>query len=300
MGRRLRIFRVDAFTDTACAGNPACVVLDGEFLEEPAMLALTRELGGVDVAFVLPPDGIDGDLKVRFFTPRAETGLVGHATVAVHAVLDALGRPPARRQQQRGGIVEIERLSDAEGALYGFSQPLPARPGPLPGEQLTAILSALDLDTEALDPQLPAMVAGIGGNRALIGLRSGTSLVKVRPDLQRLAALSAAGCPTGYFLYSVAPAIAGCDSEARMFCPALGFPEDPVSGNAHALLAAHFSALGRFRDRLRAGLYTGRQGHHMGRPGMLTVRLTEQSAGSEQVRVAGRARIVFEATLDLG
>jgi hypothetical protein len=33
---------------------------------------------------------------------------------------------------------------------------------------------------------------------------------------------------------------------------------------------------------------------------MLTVRLTEQSAGSEQVHVAGRARIVFEATLDFG
>ncbi len=297
MSRHVPVFRADAFTSLPCTGNPACVVLDADSLDDHTMQSLCRELGGVDVAFVLAADDSDHDVRVRFFTPRAETGLVGHATIATHAVLDALGRPAARRQKQRGGIIEIERLSDAQGTLYGFSQPLPPLHGALPAEQLIDILQALGVEQEALDPLCPAVIAGPGGNRALIALRSGATLAQMRPDLKRLAALSAAGSAVGFFVYSLAPAIAGCDSESRMFCPALGISEDPVSGNAHAMLAAHLQALGRFPGR--TGQFTGRQGHHMGRPGVLAVRLGADAAGAQRVRVAGHARVVFEATLEL-
>jgi PhzF family phenazine biosynthesis protein len=83
-----------------------------------------------------------------------------------------------------------------------------------------------------------------------------------------------------------------------MFCPALGIAEDPVSGNAHALLAAQLCAVGRMPERSGTREFTARQGHHMGRPGTLSVRVSAASSGGERVRVAGRARIVFEATLD--
>jgi PhzF family phenazine biosynthesis protein len=299
MSSGVRIFRVDAFTAVPCAGNPAAVVLDAESLDEPRMQSITRELGGVDAAFVLPPDGADHDLRVRFFTPRAETGLVGHATVALHAVLDALDYPPLRRQKQRGGMVEIERLNEPAGARYAFSQAGAPLHGSLPSDQLAAVLSALGIDRAELDPDCPNMVAGAGASRALIGLRTGTTLARLRPDLSRLAALSGAGGPAGYFVYSLAPAIADCDSEARMFCPALGIAEDPVSGNAHAMLAMHLHALGRIPARSGAHEFTGRQGHHMGRPGVLTVRVVDDRAGAPQVRVAGSARLVFKAALQL-
>jgi PhzF family phenazine biosynthesis protein len=299
MSRRVRIFRVDAFTTAPCTGNPAGVVLDGEPLDERSMLSVTRELGGVDVAFVLPPDGADHDLRVRFFTPRAETGLVGHATVAVHAVLDALGYPLRRRQKQRGGMVDIERLIGSQGTRYAFSQPPPPLHGPLPADQLTMVLAALGLDGAELDPDCPTVVAGTGGSRALIALRTGAALTRLRPDLSRLSALSAAGSPAGFFVYSLAPSIPDCDSEARMFCPALGIPEDPVSGNAHAMLVTQLHALGRIPDRRGALEFTGRQGHHVGRPGVVTVDTVGNAASVRQVRVAGSASIVFDAKLIL-
>ena len=299
MSKRVRIFRVDAFTTVPCTGNPAGVVLDAEALGDHQMQSLTRELGGVDVAIVLPPDGADHDLRVRFFTPRAETGLVGHATVAVHAVLDALGYPLRRRQKQRGGIVEIERLNGSQGTRYAFSQPPPPLHGPLPTDQLIRILATLGLDGADLDPDCPTVVAGPGGSRALIAVRTGATLARLRPDLSRLSALSAAGNPAGFFVYSLAPSIPDCDSEARMFCPALGITEDPVSGNAHAMLLTQLHALGRIPDRGGAMEFTGRQGRHMGRPGEVTVRIVDHPAGVRQVRVAGNARIVYDATLDL-
>jgi PhzF family phenazine biosynthesis protein len=299
MSRRVRVFRVDAFTTTPCTGNPAAVVLDAQFLDESDMHSITRELGGIDAAFVLPPDAADHDLRLRFFNPRSETSLVGHATVAVHAVLDALGYPQSQRQKQRGGIVDIERLDGPHGRCYAFSQPPPALQGPLPTGRLAPLLTALGVHSAELDPECPTVVAGTGGSRALIAVRSGDTLARLRPDMSRLAALSATGSPAGFFVYTLVPAIGDCDTEARMFCPALGIAEDPVSGNAHAMLATHLHALGRIPVRSDRMEFTGRQGHYIGRPGMLTVRVAADASGVRQVRVAGRARIIFDATLEL-
>jgi PhzF family phenazine biosynthesis protein len=298
LSRRVRVFRVDAFTSVPCTGNPAAVVLEAEGLDTQRMQAITCELGGVDAAFVLPPDAPDHDLRVRFFNPRAETGLVGHATVAVHAVLETLGCPGVRRQKQHGGIVAIERLAGPAGTRYAFSQPPAPLHGPLQAGQLGPVLQALGLEPEELDPTCATVVAGAAGSRALIAVRSGATLARLQPDLPKLAALTAAGCPAGFFVYSLAPAIADCDTEARMFCPALGIPEDPVSGNAHAMLAVHLLAVRRFPDRSGALEFTGRQGHHLGRPGVLTVSVSEGPDQLRQVQVAGGARVVFDAALD--
>jgi PhzF family phenazine biosynthesis protein len=262
------------------------------------MQAIAREQG-FDTAFILPADGADHDLRLRFFTPRAEAGFVGHATLAAHAVLEALGRPPARRQKQRSGIVEMERIDGPAGRGYAFSQPLPSLAGPLAADRLAAMLDALGLRGDGLDDALPAVVAGSGSTRALIAVRAGATLARLRPDLSRLAALSAAGGPAGYFVYTLAPAVPDCDTEARMYCPAIGIAEDPVSGNAHAMLAAHLCALGQWPASGRAREFTGRQGHHVGRPGRLDVRVDPGSGAAQRVRVAGNATIVMEARLEL-
>ena len=300
MSRRVRVFRVDAFCTRAFAGNPAAVVPEAQSLTDGEMQALTRELGGVDAAFVLPADADDHDLRLRFYTPRAETGFVGHATIAAHAVLEALGRPPCRRQKQRGGVVEIERLDSAAGRQYAFSQPPPPATGALSNDRLAPMLAALGLGADQLDPQLPAVLAGSGAARALIAVRSGATLARLQPDDAALVALTAAGNPSGYFLYTLAPAQPDCDTEARMFCPAIGISEDPVSGNAHALLAAHLHAAGKLPGAPGSLEFTGRQGHHLGRPGVVAVRVELADGVLRRVRVAGGACIVMDAQLELG
>ena len=84
-----------------------------------------------------------------------------------------------------------------------------------------------------------------------------------------------------------------------MFCPAIGIPEDPVSGNAHALLGAYLYALGLLAADDTGARFIARQGHHMGRPGVLTVTVHADGARLRAVEVAGSAVIVFAAVIEL-
>ena len=297
--RRVRIFQVDAFTTQLFAGNPAGVVLDARLLDEREMALLARELGSADTAFVLPPDGADHDLRVRFFTPRGETVFVGHATIAVHAVLDSLGLPLCRRQKQSAGLAEIERLPGSQGTRYAFSRPPPILGAAIARDTLLQIVTALGMTPDELDTGCPPVVAGATGSRALIAVRDGAVLARLKPDLAALSVLSAAGCPPGFFVYTLAPAVADCDTEARMFCPAIGIDEDPVSGNAHTLLAMHLLALQRVPERAGQLEFISRQGHHMGRAGVIEVRVERDAGNVRRVRIAGGARIVTEATMEL-
>ncbi len=299
MARRIRIFQVDAFTSQVFTGNPASVVLDAQLLEEQELQAIARELRGGDTAFVLPPDAPDHDLRVRFFTPRAEAAFVGHATIAVHAVRATLGLAPCHRQKQRSGIVATGGLAAEHGPRFFFSQAPPPLQGAFAGGSAEAVLAALGLAAGDLDPLCPVITAGERGARALIAVRDGAILARLRPELARLAALSADGCPPGFFVYTRSPAVPDCDTEARMFCPAIGIDEDPVSGNAHALLAMYLHSLGLMPQRPERLGFTGRQGHHLGRPGVVDVLMHRADAGIGSVQIEGCAAIAFEASIAL-
>jgi PhzF family phenazine biosynthesis protein len=302
MSRNYRVFQVDAFTDRPFCGNPAGVVLDADTLSPTEMQAIARELNNGDTAFLLAPDADDHDLRVRFFTPRTEAGFVGHATLAAHAVLASLGAPACPRQKQRTGIVTISReasASDAGGERFGFAQPPPRLQGPPVAPLLERALAALGLQPAELDPRLPPVVVGEASTRLLIALADPARLATLQPSQATLAACTAEGAPPGYFAYAVAGSGASLATEARMFCPALGIPEDPVSGNAHAMLAHWLCARGLVAATGATARFMGRQGHHMGRPGQLQVDIAFESGAPRSVRISGRAAIVFEARLSL-
>src|ERR1700704_3268435 len=107
--RILRIFQVDAFTATRFTGNPATVVLDADGQSDATLLAIAREFSHAEVVFVSAATGPDHDVRLRFFNARKEMPFVGHATVAAHSVLLALGRRPvgAYRQHSGTGIIEV-------------------------------------------------------------------------------------------------------------------------------------------------------------------------------------------------
>ncbi len=82
-----------------------------------------------------------------------------------------------------------------------------------------------------------------------------------------------------------------------MFCPALGIPEDPVSGNAHAMLAAYLWDLGQLSKTSTA--FVGHQGRQMKRPGRVNVKLEVDQGSLVAAHIGGSAVIVSEATLAL-
>ena len=300
MSRQVRVFQVDAFTTQRFGGNPAGVVLDADALTDTEMQLLARELNNGDSAFLLQPDADDHDLRVRFFTPRTEAAFVGHATIAAHAVLAQLGLPPARRQKQRSGVVNIDLERDASGDLQiAIAQPPPVLQHAPPAAALAEALAALGISAAELDPRAPPIIAGTGSTRLLLALNEGATLARVQPDLSALAALSPTIGAPGYFLYSLRPAIGNCDTEARMFCPALGINEDPVSGNAHGMLGAYLWQQGLLPVAKSGAHFTGAQGHHMGRAGRVRIDVHTTADKLSGVSIRGQAVVVFETRVSL-
>ncbi len=190
-------------------------------------------LNNGDTAFVLPASAADHDIGVRFFTPRKEAPFVGHATLAAHAVL-AQSLPQAlRRQKGRTGIVEVQALPDGGFSIRQSAPPLGRT---LASAELEQVLSLLGLAREQLDADCPARIAGTASTRLLLGVREAQALDAMQPQLAALGALSPQLGAQGYFVFTRSSRVQGCATEARMFCPALGIDEDPVSGNAHAML----------------------------------------------------------------
>ncbi len=123
-----RVFQVDSFARQIFGGNPAGVVPEAEGLTEEQMRKIARELNNSETAFVLPAEGPDHDLLVRFFTPATEVPLCGHATVAAHYVLASLGleAPGTVRMKTGAGILPITVEKDGEGFSVIMGQGKPA------------------------------------------------------------------------------------------------------------------------------------------------------------------------------
>jgi PhzF family phenazine biosynthesis protein len=294
MSRTLRIFQVDAFTSTPFTGNPATVVLDGQGLSDEQMRAVAREFAKGDAAFVLPATGPDHDLTVRFLMPGKEAPFVGHATLAAHAVLARQSPQPLRRQSGRSGIVEVRALADGR---FSISQPPPqlAR-SPSPGE-IHALLPLLGLSASDLDVQCPPRIVGTASTRLIIALTDIAALDSLRPRLPELASMSGPLGAQGYFLFTRNGAGRDCLTESRMFCPLLGIDEDPVSGNAHAMLAVLLHEVGLLPAEAGRARFAGAQGRHVNRPGRVEVTVAIDPSGRPQaVSIAGQAVVVLEGS----
>src|SRR5260221_13097315 len=130
-------YHVDAFTGELFAGNPAGVCIVPAFLADSIMQKIAAEIRHSETAFVVAR--ADGDFDLRWFTPKVEVDLCGHATLASAYVL-ALRKYnlwPVRFHTS-SGILTIAQVQDS------FEMDFPARP-PQPCETPIDLLPALGL-----------------------------------------------------------------------------------------------------------------------------------------------------------
>jgi PhzF family phenazine biosynthesis protein len=300
MARKIQVHQVDAFTREPFTGNPTGVVLNADVLGEAQMLAIARELNNAETAFILSPDGDDHSVRARFFTPRSEAGFVGHATVAAQYVLSRRHDAPRwQRQKSKAGIVDIEVRGTGPERRIAIRRSPPTLGRELNDRERLAVLDALALASESHDPRLPLRIVGATGTRLLIGVRGPEPLKHLKPDLQRLTTLSAQIGAAGYFVFAITPNAADHLTESRMFCPALGIAEDPVSGNAHGLLGAYLAHLGILQRTAERARFSGIQGHSLHRPGRVEVELEYRDDALAGVWISGQAVSIFETEIEL-
>ncbi|HSZ09407.1 MAG TPA: PhzF family phenazine biosynthesis isomerase [Steroidobacteraceae bacterium] len=299
----MRIFQVDAFTATRFTGNPAIVALDADGQSETTMRAVAREFSHAEVAFVFAATGADHDLRLRFFNARKEVPFVGHATIAAHAVLLTLGRRNIGicRQHSGTGIIEvsaqIEQRASGPETVVEFRQSVAELDAPLPFKTTLRVAEAVKLPATQLHEIMPARLARKGSTRLLVPIADPRHLDNLSPNFDTLVSLGSELGAEGFFLFALNRDSDELWTESRMFCPALGVPEDPVSGNAHAMLAAYLWDLGQFGRK--SPTFMGRQGYQMKRPGQVRVRLDVDKGSLAAVRIAGTATIITEGTLAL-
>ncbi|HET9637774.1 MAG TPA: PhzF family phenazine biosynthesis protein [Allosphingosinicella sp.] len=279
----LRFVQVDAFADKPFTGNPAAIVPLLEWLPDEILQAIAMENNLSETAFTVPAGDGQADFDLRWFTPTTEVDLCGHATLASgHVFME--GRDSIVFRTRKAGLLTVAR----EGDGYALSLPLTnvkrateAQMRDVIARDGASIVDVIARDgaSDSAPPELYLSCDGVEGVAILL-FPDEAAVRKCRPDMKRLAEID-------YMAIVTAPGApdSGYDVVSRVFVPAWGVDEDPVTGSAHAALMPFWT------NRLRRQHFTAFQASKRG--GHLTVR---REHGDRAV-LGGRCVTVIEGML---
>lgn len=295
----LRVYQIDAFTTRRYQGNPAGVVANATGLNDRQMQLIARELNNSETAFILPAEGPDHDLRIRFFTSTTEVPVCGHATLSAHYVLALEGGGTGLRRQLTGaGVQRVETTAEDGDYRIAIEQNPPTFRSPLPSSLVGAVATALNLGTDDLDPRCPLQFVSTGHGKLLVGVRERSTLQALQPDATRLLELGARIGSRGFFAFTLdTPDDDEAHTWGRMFAPAIGIGEDPVTGNANGPLGAYLVKHGLIEARGESVRYRARQTAGNGRTGWMDVVVRVDAGAPVGVRIEGRAVQCFRTTL---
>lgn len=260
-----KLFQIDAFTAQRFGGNPAAVVPLTTWLPDRTMQLLARENNLAETAFFVPLDQPD-TFHLRWFTPKTEVQLCGHATLATaYAIFNCLKTNHSDRLsfQSLSGWLHVHR--DGDWLTLDF-----------PTDLLLA--SALPEAASRAFHIQPREVYH-GREDYLMVYDTEAEVLSLDPDFRALGRLPDRG------FIATAP---GTESDfiSRCFFPAFGIDEDPVTGSAHTTLTPYWAnRLGK--NALSAIQRSERQGH---------LKCTLQG---ERVLISGQAVLYLEGQFSL-
>ncbi|MDX1568884.1 MAG: PhzF family phenazine biosynthesis protein [Xanthomonadales bacterium] len=251
---KVPLFQVDAFTDVVFAGNPAAVCPLTAWPPDSVMQSIAAENNLSETAFFVAAGDVN---ELRWFTPTTEVKLCGHATLASgHVIMTEFDAAASSvRFSTRSGQLVVSR-----GDAQGYRMDLPAQASS-PADAPEGLAAALGMEPKAV---------WRAGEDYLCELDSASEVVGLRPAMDALASVAARG------IIVTAPG-EETDFCSRFFGPAVGVPEDPVTGSAHCALAPFWAErLGK--SRLTAAQLSRRGG-----------RLVAEVAGARVILEAGCA-----------
>ncbi|MDR7866406.1 MAG: PhzF family phenazine biosynthesis protein [Sporomusaceae bacterium] len=257
------IYQVDAFTAKPYRGNPAAVCLLDKAADAAWMQDVAAEMNLSETAFIFP----EGDgYRLRWFTPKSEVKLCGHATLATaHVLFREQGAP----QDRPINFYTLSGLLTA-GLRDGMIElDFPASPV-VPCEAPPGLVEALGVQ--------PVFV-GRGDDDYLVEVATEQEVRDAAPDFARLVKTPCRGV-----ILTALSRSGEYDFVSRFFAPAVGVSEDPVTGSAHCRLVPYWQA------KLNRDEFTAYQASARG--GFLKV-----AARGERVSIRGHAVTVFAGGL---
>jgi PhzF family phenazine biosynthesis protein len=259
---QLPLYQIDAFIGTGCRGNPAAVVPLDDWLEDDALQFIAEENGLSETAFIRREGEHWG---LRWFSPTTEVQLCGHATLASAYVLwKHLGEPGKELHfRTRSGQLTARRAGDQ------VAIELPEAPAvPVTDSTTSAVWQALGRHGRVV----------LKGDFLLAVLEDADAVRALAPDFLAVRELPLPG------LIATAPGSESVDFVSRVFAPALGIPEDPVTGSAHCTLVPYWA-------------------ERLGRPNLHALQVSSRGGElfctleSGRVVLAGRAKTYLEGRI---
>lgn len=255
------LYQVDAFSPELFKGNPAAVCPLDDWIPDDLMQQIALENNLSETAFLVRENGQYG---LRWFTPRVEVDLCGHATLAAsHVLFEHRGfKEKTILFKTRSGILTVERH----------------------GEEIVMNFPA-NVPEEADPPQLLVEALGIApekcyrGQDYMLVFETENQIRAMDPDFMKLRDIDTRG------IIVTAPGTVA-HFVSRFFAPAVGINEDPVTGSAHTMLTPYWS------ERLNKKEMIARQLSERG--GELIVRMLE-----DQVGIAGQACTYLQGTIEV-
>ncbi|MBR0539144.1 MAG: PhzF family phenazine biosynthesis protein [Bacteroidales bacterium] len=276
----MRYYVVDAFTNQPFGGNPAGVVLleSERFPEEKLMLQIAAELRYSETAFIRRHS--DKEFTIRYFTPKAEVELCGHATIASFYLLhhEGLASGTCLCHTLAGDL----RIEAGEKVMMQMAMP-----------RIIATIEETDEIYKALgvsDYQLsmPMQIAYSGLPDLMIPLSDVNTLQTLNPDMEAITAITKKYDAVSFHVFAFAND--GYTAHVRDFAPLYGVPEESATGTANAALTYYLQQNGCLGIEAECAFM---QGEAMGRPSVVATQIRKNGT----IYVGGTAAIVAKGEL---
>jgi len=299
--KTFKIYQVDAFTKERFSGNPAGVVVNADGLNETQMQQIARELNNSETAFLFSPDDNDSDGLIRYFTPTSEVPICGHATIAAmyaKAIENKLDSCILRFKTKIGTLPFeiVKQDKDYQVIMTQGKFELSPAFDTITTQQL---LAALGLEHSDIDERCPVQIASTGHSKVMIGIKSRQKLNELNPNYSSLIALSKQLNCNGYFVFTFDSDDKDIFTHGRMFAPAIGINEDPVTGNANGPLGGYLiqNKIAGFQKDLFE--FNGKQGEKLNRPGVINVSVRIENDLPVLIKIKGNATVVFKTEIEI-
>jgi PhzF family phenazine biosynthesis protein len=266
----MKTFIVDAFTDQPFRGNPAGVCIAESPLSDDLMLKIAQELNLSETAFIRPL-GPEGIFAIRYFSPKMEIPLCGHATLASGRVVFATdGLAETHFINIQNLDLAVRASKDRISMVFPVYETRPA-------EAPTALLAALGVKVirnAAYNEETKILLLEISDSGVLAGLNPDfTALYRSHDSINGVVITAASGTD-------------GYDFHSRYFWPWSGTNEDPVTGGTHTFLTKYWAQ--------RLGKTRMKSFQSSQRSGFMDVELADG-----HVLISSQAVIVFEGWISV-
>lgn len=278
----MNILRIAAFSHHDKGGNPAGVVFCDEMPDEKEMLAIAKQVGYSETAFLTQ---VNDGWRIRYFAPEMEVSFCGHATIASGAVLgENFGEGVYRLITNRDEITVSVSKSDRSTFVATLQSPK-TWSKPAPNEYVEKILKEFNLTVADLDANFPVRFAFAGAKHLIMALKEHKKLTEMSYHFEQVKTLmQEEDLVTINLLWKESNQL----FHSRNPFPPGGVYEDPATGAAAAALAGYLRDIewqgGNSFDIL--------QGEEMGCPSRLSVRYTTNKG--ESVKVSGETRHILK------